>query len=133
MTGSSVSSGDSAASTWGGLIGDGAAGEACVAGAGGAAGTIGAAGAVATAGGGAGFCTGAAVGAGAGGAGGATATCVCGWIGTALAGAGAPLVSSAVLLGRPAVPGTNEKSSASDDEIHGTCSLREARVTPTRV
>ena len=26
-----------------------------------------------------------------------------------------------------------EKSSASDDEIHGTCSLREARVTPTRV
>ena len=27
----------------------------------------------------------------------------------------------------------NEKSSASDDEIHGTCSLREARVTPTRV
>src|ERR1700754_4240186 len=30
-------------------------------------------------------------------------------------------------------PGMNEKSSASDDEIHGTCSLREARVTPTRV
>ena len=27
----------------------------------------------------------------------------------------------------------NEKSSASDDEIHGTCSLRDARVTPTRV
>ena len=26
-----------------------------------------------------------------------------------------------------------EKSSASDDEIHGTCSWREARVTPTRV
>ena len=23
-----------------------------------------------------------------------------------------------------------EKSSASEDEIHGTCSLREARVTP---
>src|SRR3954447_27075943 len=30
-------------------------------------------------------------------------------------------------------PGMNEKSSAKDDEIHGTCSLREARVTPTRV
>ena len=26
-----------------------------------------------------------------------------------------------------------EKSSASDEEIQGTCSLREARVTPTRV
>src|SRR5579863_3311802 len=38
--------------------------------------------------------------------------------------------------GRPAIgraPGMNEKSSASEDEIHGTCSLREARVTPTRV
>src|SRR5690349_7928774 len=31
------------------------------------------------------------------------------------------------------VPGMKEKSSASDDEIHGTCSPREARVTPTRV
>jgi len=30
-------------------------------------------------------------------------------------------------------PGINEKSSAREDEIHGTCSLREARVTPTRV
>src|ERR1700727_3192638 len=30
-------------------------------------------------------------------------------------------------------PGMNEKSSASDEEIQGTCSLREARVTPTRV
>src|SRR5882672_6353677 len=30
-------------------------------------------------------------------------------------------------------PGINEKSSANDDEIHGTCSLRDARVTPTRV
>ena len=29
--------------------------------------------------------------------------------------------------------GMKEKSSASDDEIHGTCSWREARVTPTRV
>ena len=38
------------------------------------------------------------------------------------------------LAGRgPPRPGMNEKSSASDDEIHGTCSLREARVTPTRV
>src|ERR1700721_4374431 len=27
----------------------------------------------------------------------------------------------------------NEKPSASGDEIHGACSLREARVTPTRV
>src|ERR1700682_3034812 len=35
--------------------------------------------------------------------------------------------------GRVPVPGINEKSSAKDDEIHGTCSLREARVTPTRV
>ena len=33
----------------------------------------------------------------------------------------------------PDAPGMNEKSSASDDEIHGTCSLRDARVTPTRV
>ena len=38
------------------------------------------------------------------------------------------------LAGRgPEPPGMKEKSSASDDEIHGTCSLREARVTPTRV
>src|SRR6202158_3017827 len=35
--------------------------------------------------------------------------------------------------GRVPEPGINEKSSAKDDEIHGTCSLREARVTPTRV
>src|SRR6202158_1212870 len=27
----------------------------------------------------------------------------------------------------------NEKSSAREDEIQGTCSLRDARVTPTRV
>src|SRR6266581_8393023 len=33
----------------------------------------------------------------------------------------------------PPAPGINEKSSARDDEIHGTCSLRDARVTPTRV
>src|SRR5258705_2087314 len=33
----------------------------------------------------------------------------------------------------PLAPGINEKSSAREDEIHGTCSLRDARVTPTRV
>src|SRR6202158_4134919 len=33
----------------------------------------------------------------------------------------------------PPAPGINEKSSAREDEIHGTCSPREARVTPTRV
>src|SRR5260370_3595379 len=33
----------------------------------------------------------------------------------------------------PPVPGINEKSSAREDEIQGTCSPREARVTPTRV
>src|SRR5258708_36146938 len=33
----------------------------------------------------------------------------------------------------PPAPGMKEKSSASDDEIHGTCSWREARVMPTRV
>src|SRR6266481_1991611 len=32
-----------------------------------------------------------------------------------------------------AAPARNEKSSASDDEIHGTCSLREARVTARRM
>src|SRR5437868_493151 len=35
--------------------------------------------------------------------------------------------------GRATVPGRKEKSSANEEEIHGTCSLREARVTPTRV
>ena len=35
--------------------------------------------------------------------------------------------------GRATVPGMKEKSSASEEEIHGTCSLREARVTPMRV
>src|SRR6266478_4574192 len=33
----------------------------------------------------------------------------------------------------PPAPWINEKSSAREDEIHGTCSLRDARVTPTRV
>src|SRR3954471_11813901 len=60
---------------------------------------------------------------GGGGAGGATATC-----GGGATGAGGGLAG----LG-PEPPGMKEKSSASDDEIHGTCSLREARVTPTRV
>src|SRR3954465_6436866 len=41
--------------------------------------------------------------------------------------------ATAVAAGRAAVTGMKEKSSASEDEIHGTCSLREARVTPTRV
>ena len=53
----------------------------------------------------------------AGGVAGAVATGVDGW----LAGRG------------PEPPGMKEKSSASEDEIHGTCSWREARVTPTRV
>src|SRR4249920_2804473 len=35
--------------------------------------------------------------------------------------------------GLPGAPGMKEKSSASEDEIHGTCSCRDARVTPTRV
>src|SRR5439155_14965540 len=60
---------------------------------------------------------GAGAGAGAGGAAGAVATGVDG----GLAGRG------------PEPLGMKEKSSASDDEIHGTCSWREARVTPTRV
>src|SRR5947208_1904984 len=70
-------------------------------------------------GGGAGAATGggAGAGAGAGGAAGAVATGVDG----ELAGRG------------PEPLGMKEKSSASDDEIHGTCSCRETRVTPTRV
>ena len=56
------------------------------------------------------------------------------------AGAGTGGVAGAVatgpggLAGRGPEPlGMKEKSSASEDEIHGTCSWREARVTPTRV
>src|SRR5690242_16561865 len=71
----------------------------------------------ATTGGDGGGGAGAGAGAGAGGAAGAVATGVGGW----LAGRG------------PEPLGMKEKSSASDDEIHGTCSWREARVTPTRV
>ena len=63
-----------------------------------------------------------------GGAGGATATCGAGAGAATGAGGGGGLAG----LG-PAPPGMKEKSSASDEEIHGTCSLREARVTPTRV
>src|SRR5580698_4385734 len=33
----------------------------------------------------------------------------------------------------PGAPGMNEKSSESDDESEGTCSPRDARVTPVRV
>src|SRR3954453_16499842 len=62
---------------------------------------------------------------GGGGAGGATATC---GAGVTTAGGGGGLAG----LG-PEPPGMKEKSSASDHEIHGPCSLREGRVTPTRV
>src|SRR5207302_9641554 len=56
----------------------------------------------------------------------------------AVAGAGAGAgaggsAATAAPAGRPLAPGVNEKSSANEDEIHGTCSLRDARVTPTRV
>src|SRR6195256_2368587 len=51
-------------------------------------------------------------------------------------GSGAGLGSAATepggLVPEPK-PGVNEKSSANEDEIQGTCSLRDARVTPTRV
>src|SRR3954453_23812209 len=60
--------------------------------------------------------------------------------GAGTAGAGTGGVAGAVAIGvdepdgrRPEPLGMKEKSSASDDEIHGTCSWREARVTPTRV
>src|SRR3954453_3620300 len=65
---------------------------------------------------------------GGGGAGGATATGGAGAGAAEGAGAGAGLAG----LGLEP-PGMKEKSSASEDEIHGTCSCREARVTPTRV
>src|SRR3954453_15118160 len=60
--------------------------------------------------------------------------------GAGTAGAGTGGVAGAVAIGvdepdgrGPEPLGMKEKSSASDDEIHGTCSWREARVTPTRV
>src|SRR6187551_2590122 len=69
----------------------------------------------------------------AGGGGGGAAT----GAGAGAAGGGAGAVATGGgggLAGRgPAPLGMKEKSSASDDEIHGTCSWREARVTPTRV
>src|ERR1700761_4993327 len=58
-----------------------------------------------------------AAGGGGGGGGGATAV-ACGW------GNGGGRL--------PVAPGMKEKSSASDDEIHGTCSPREARGRATR-
>src|SRR2546423_6595465 len=68
--------------------------------------------------------------AGGGGAGGGTTVCCAGGGG----GITACCCAGGGLLGRgPAPPGMKEKSSASDEEIQGTCSLREARVTPTRV
>src|SRR5690349_5559870 len=77
-----------------------------------------------------------AAGGGGGGAGAATG----GGAGAAGGGAGTGGVAGAVATGvdepdgrGPELPGMKEKSSASDDEIHGTCSWREARVTPTRV
>src|SRR6516225_4973604 len=69
----------------------------------------------------------------AGGGGGGSSTCGgAGWtIGEVGGGGGGVIVAT---VGRPPVaPGINEKSSAREDEIHGTCSPREARVTPTRV
>src|SRR3954468_8427344 len=61
---------------------------------------------------------------GAGGAGGGL------WATTGGAGGG----GGGVIVGRdPPAPGMNEKSSASDEDIHGTCSPREARVTPILV
>src|SRR5207244_1006188 len=45
----------------------------------------------------------------------------------------ADTVAITAACGRATVPGIKEKSSASDEEIHGTCSLPEARVTPTRM
>src|SRR3954464_7562777 len=60
--------------------------------------------------------------------------------GAGTAGAGTGGVAGAVAIGvdepdgrGPEPLGMKEKSSASDDEIHGTCSWREARGTPTRV
>src|SRR3954469_11591017 len=85
--------------------------------------------------GGGGGGAGAGLGAATGGGGGAGAG-----VGTAGAGTGTGVVAGAVAIGvdepdgrGPEPLGMKEKSSASDDEIHGTCSWREARVTPTRV
>src|SRR4051812_1800945 len=66
-----------------------------------------------------------------GGGGGGIVTAAGGAGGGSGAGGGLAMATCVVVCGR--APGINEKSSASDDEIHGTCSLRDARVTPTRV
>src|ERR1035437_673125 len=75
----------------------------------------------------------------AGGGGGETSTGFCGAGSTRGSGGGSGAGwggwgrAATALDGRAPVPGINEKSSAKEDEIHGTCSLRDARVTPTRV
>src|SRR3954468_13976037 len=52
----------------------------------------------------------------------------------ATTGGGGRGAGGGVVVGRaPPAPGMNEKSSASDEDIHGTCSPREARVTPILV
>src|SRR6267154_1853857 len=77
---------------------------------------------------GAGWGAAAAAGAGAATGGGAAVA-----VAAAVAAGAVGSVATAGPAGRPLAPGINEKSSANDDEIHGTCSLRDARVTPTRV
>src|SRR5690349_19481854 len=72
-------------------------------------------------GGGGGIGAGAAAGGGGGGGGGAT-------VATGRGGGGGGVDGRL-----PGAPGMKEKSSASEEEIHGTCSPRDARVTPTRV
>src|SRR5690349_18813069 len=52
--------------------------------------------------------------------------------GAVLACAGGVFACGGVAEGREPL-GMKEKSSASEEEIQGTCSPREARVTPTRV
>src|SRR5438477_5871964 len=52
----------------------------------------------------------------------------------ATTGGGAGGAGGGGVVGRdPPAPGMNEKSSASEEDIHGTCSPREARVTPILV
>src|SRR5690606_32100039 len=55
--------------------------------------------------------------------------CVSCFNGSAVAGAGLETDDE----GAGALAMLKENSSASEDDSHGTCSLREARVTPTRV
>src|SRR6185437_12209867 len=77
-------------------------------------------------------------GGGGGGGGGATATAV--GVLVTVGGGGGGGGDTAVTGGScggagrlPDAPGMKEKSSASEEESQGTCSPREARVTPTRV